>query len=205
MSRNKPLTRIGGTRAHGPSAHAVPAAEPPLPQRRIPWSEELFGREPFTSGPLPRYYGTGVAGYTSGPGFTGGYYGFGDEPAFVPTELEREYLEDVYGTDWQIRGQSIRPSPPLRPGVAARRYPPGPKGYQRSDERIREDLCERLMRARHVDSSEVTVEVTQGKVLLEGTVPQRRMKHAIEDMADACLGVRDIDNRIRVAAGNPGV
>ncbi|MFO7275428.1 MAG: BON domain-containing protein [Pseudomonadota bacterium] len=80
-------------------------------------------------------------------------------------------------------------------GTTARR---GPKGYQRSDERLKEDICERLMQAEHIDSSEVTIEVQAGRVTLEGTVPERYMKHAIEDLVDACPGVQDIDNRIRV-------
>lgn len=120
----------------------------------------------FGAGPPPRYLGTGFPG-RGGPGFTGGYYGFG--------------------------AGSLEPS-----WRAERRYPPGPKGYQRSDERLREDISERLMQARHIDSSEVTVEVSGAKVVLEGTVPDRRMKHAIEDLADACPGVQDIENRIRV-------
>ena len=82
------------------------------------------------------------------------------------------------------------------------RYPRGPKGYQRSDERLKEDISERLMEAYHIDSSEVTVEVRGAKVSLEGTVPSRHMKHAIEDMVDRCPGVLDIDNRIRVAGLN---
>jgi osmotically-inducible protein OsmY len=36
-------------------------------------------------------------------------------------------------------------------------------------------------------------------VSLEGTVPYRYMKHAVEDAADECWGVKDVDNRIRVA------
>ena len=79
-----------------------------------------------------------------------------------------------------------------------RRRPPAPKGYQRSDERLREDISERLMEARHLDSSDVTVDVSGAKVVLDGTVPERRMKHAIEDQTDACPGVQDIENRIRV-------
>ena len=74
----------------------------------------------------------------------------------------------------------------------------GPKGYKRSDERIREDLCERLMESAFIDSSEVTVEVNAGKVVIDGTVPDRRMKHAIEDMAVATSGVSDVENKIRV-------
>ena len=50
-----------------------------------------------------------------------------------------------------------------------RRYPPGPKGYQRSDERLREDISERIMRADAIDSSDVTVEVSGAKVVKEGT------------------------------------
>jgi osmotically-inducible protein OsmY len=42
------------------------------------------------------------------------------------------------------------------------------------------------------------VNVLAGKVTLEGTVPSRYMKHYIEDLADGCPGVQDIENRIRV-------
>src|SRR6202000_1252377 len=91
-------------------------------------------------------------------------------------------------------------SPAIEPGRrhAGRRYPTGPKGYTRSDERIREDISERLMRSFHIDSSEVTVQVLGGRVTLEGTVPSRHMKHTIEDVADTTTGVQDVDNRIRV-------
>jgi len=75
----------------------------------------------------------------------------------------------------------------------------GPKGWQRSDERLKEDISERLYDTQHIDSSEVTVDVTEGKVTLEGTVSDRYMKHAIEDLVDQCPGVKDIENRIRVA------
>lgn len=138
---------------------------------------------PFGAGPPPRYLGTGFPG-RGGPGFTGGYYGFG------PGSLE---------PDWRAgRRYPLGEESPERDWRAGRRYPPGPKGYQRSDERLREDISERLMESRYIDSSDVTVEVSAAKVVLEGTVPERRMKHAIEDLVDACPGVQDIDNRIRV-------
>lgn len=78
-----------------------------------------------------------------------------------------------------------------------RRNARGPKGYKRSDERIKEEVCERLW-SMDIDASEVTLEVSDGKVKLEGTVPERWMKHSIEDIADECWGVQDVDNRIRV-------
>jgi osmotically-inducible protein OsmY len=75
---------------------------------------------------------------------------------------------------------------------------PGPKDFQRSDERIREDVCERLAAELDVDVSEVSVEVNNGAVRLDGTVPHRQMKHRIEDISAACAGVKDVENRIRV-------
>lgn len=74
----------------------------------------------------------------------------------------------------------------------------GPRGYQRSDERIMEDIAERLMREDSVDVRDVELHVSGGHVTLEGTVPERRMRYAIEDIAAECAGVRDVDNRIRV-------
>src|SRR5690554_5003394 len=72
-----------------------------------------------------------------------------------------------------------------------------PKGYTRSDERLREDICERLAYS-GLDVSDVEVKVDQGAVTLEGTVAHRSSKHTIEDYVDDCMGVQDIDNRIRV-------
>lgn len=172
-----------------------------------PSSVELFGRRPFTAGTEPRFYGTGVAGYQSGPGFTGGYYGFGDIPPDIPTELEREYAYDLYGED---PGPGWTADPPVRYAADAaraaplartkrvRKYPPGPKGYQRSDERMREQICDQLMHRGYLDSSDVTVEVSSARVVLDGTVPERWMKHAMENLADACPGIQDVENRIRV-------
>jgi hypothetical protein len=179
--------------------------------RGEPSSVELFGRKPFTYGGDLRYYGTGVPGYKSGPGFTGGYYGYGSVPPEIPTKLEREYAYEVYGADpgagWTETAHpsagyaaAMAPADASRASKRARKYPPGPKDYQRSDERMREDICDALMRSGHLDSSDVTVEITAAKAVLDGTVPERWMKHAIEDLADACPGIQDIENRIRVKA-----
>jgi osmotically-inducible protein OsmY len=79
----------------------------------------------------------------------------------------------------------------------------GPRNYTRSDERIREDLNERLTEAYDLDASGLSVEVSGGVATLTGNVPQRWMKHRAEDLADACIGVRDVRNHIQVqGAGN---
>ncbi|HVL59219.1 MAG TPA: CBS domain-containing protein [Burkholderiaceae bacterium] len=79
--------------------------------------------------------------------------------------------------------------------------PRGPKGWQRSDERIHDEVCERIAHAPGIDASDVSVSVSGGQVRLEGTVPQRAMKYRIEDEIVGCAGVRDVDNRIKVQTG----
>lgn len=159
--------------------------------------DQLFGqREPFRRDDDLHYYGTGSPGGwgNPGPGFTGGAHGYDDNSRYPEHSLQGEYSDE---SAMSYENQSRRDY-----RSAAPRYPRGPKGYQRSDERLKEDISERLMEAYHIDSSEVTVEVRGAKVSLEGTVPSRHMKHAIEDMVDRCPGVLDIDNRIRVAGPN---
>lgn len=79
----------------------------------------------------------------------------------------------------------------------------GPRGYTRSDERILDDVNERLCDDPIVDAGDIEVRCESGCVVLEGRVPTRWMKHRAEDIADAVSGVKDVDNRIRVAAEGP--
>ena len=74
----------------------------------------------------------------------------------------------------------------------------GPKGYKRSDDRIREDLCEHLMDISEIDSSEVTITVRDGCVTLDGSVPVRSMRYEIENIAAETLGVTDVENNLSV-------
>lgn len=74
----------------------------------------------------------------------------------------------------------------------------GPKGYERSDERIHEDICERLTEHGQIDPREVDIQVENGEVTLSGTVDSRREKRIAEDIAETVSGVRDVHNRLRV-------
>jgi len=75
----------------------------------------------------------------------------------------------------------------------------GPKGYRRSDERIREDVCDLLSDNPKVDASDIEVSVENGEVTLSGTVRSRDDKRRAEYVADAIGGVRDVHNRLRIA------
>lgn len=74
----------------------------------------------------------------------------------------------------------------------------GPKGYRRSDERIQEDINERLTQDPEIDAWEIEVQVQAGEVILTGTVDDRQSKHRAEDIAESVSGVKDVQNQIRV-------
>lgn len=73
----------------------------------------------------------------------------------------------------------------------------GPKGYRRSDERIREDVNDRLSEG-YLDASDVEVSVSNSEVTLTGTVNSRWDKRRAEDIAESVSGVTNVENRIRV-------
>jgi osmotically-inducible protein OsmY len=74
----------------------------------------------------------------------------------------------------------------------------GPKGYRRSDERVREDVCECLTEDDRVDATNIEVQVKDCEVTLMGTVNSREEKRRAEDLIDDLPGVRDVTNNLRV-------
>lgn len=74
----------------------------------------------------------------------------------------------------------------------------GPRNYSRSDERIKEDINDRLSDDPFVDATEIDVEVSNGDVTLTGTVDHRSTKRRAEDLADSVSGVKNVENRLRV-------
>jgi hypothetical protein len=74
----------------------------------------------------------------------------------------------------------------------------GPQSYQRSDDRIREELCDLLTDDDAIDASSIEVRVARGEVTLTGTVPDRQTKRDAEDMAESISGVRNVRNELRV-------
>ncbi len=78
----------------------------------------------------------------------------------------------------------------------------GPKEYRRSDERIREDVCDALTRDPAVDASQIQVTVNDGRVTLNGTVGSRWMKRRAEDCAEELSGVSDVRNELDIRQEN---
>jgi osmotically-inducible protein OsmY len=74
----------------------------------------------------------------------------------------------------------------------------GPRNYQRSDERIKDDIHERLTRHHEIDATEIEVIVDKGEVTLQGVVDHRYTKRLAEDIAEDIFGVKQVHNQIRV-------
>ncbi len=80
--------------------------------------------------------------------------------------------------------------------TAGEHFGKGPKGYQRSDERIREEVCEMLTEHGDLDASNVDVHVENAIVYLRGSVEDRRSKRIAEDVAEQASGVKDVRNEL---------
>ena len=119
-----------------------------------------------------------LGGLTSGPG---------GEPTI-----------DIHGGDM--------PSSHPHAGVASehrrgRFYGVGPKGYRRSDERIHEEISDRLMTHPDIDASDIEVVVANGIVTLTGTAEDRHEKRLANLIAEDVVGVDDVQNQLKVRHG----
>ena len=79
-----------------------------------------------------------------------------------------------------------------------------PKDYRRSDDRIREEICDRLTDDPAVDPTDVAIKVEGGEVILTGFVATRDQKRRAEEEAERVSGVRDVINQIRVSREESG-
>ena len=78
----------------------------------------------------------------------------------------------------------------------------GPRNYTRSDDRIKEDINDRLTDNDFLDASDIDVEVNSGDVVLSGNVDSRYAKRLAEDIAEDVSGVKNVENHIRANQGN---
>jgi osmotically-inducible protein OsmY len=207
-SRYEPLENQGpGQRTYTPGAYARDFEED-----HYDYGQSFGGYSPSQAGFGQGYSGYGRGGYGMAPGDT----------------LRQDVDQELYGTSNSSlgsnfgagvgnnrlgyggfgRGQPERMAGAPRYGRSfeadygtTRResqFGKGPRGYVRSDERLKDDISERLLRDHDVDASDIDIEVKNGKVTLTGSIADRRLKHYVEDTVEQCLGVQDIDNRLTV-------
>ncbi|MCH2487322.1 MAG: SWFGD domain-containing protein [Erythrobacter sp.] len=78
----------------------------------------------------------------------------------------------------------------------------GPANYERSNERLLEDACERLTHDRGVDASNINVTADNNEITLDGTVDSRMAKRRAEDCVHDISGVNHVQNNLRVSESN---
>jgi osmotically-inducible protein OsmY len=79
----------------------------------------------------------------------------------------------------------------------------GPRGYRRSDERIREDLNDYFTEDCLIYASDIEVSMNHGLATLAGRVNSREQKRRAADIAEPVSGVTDQSNQLRVGASAP--
>ncbi len=151
----------------------------------------------------------------SGHGSSGQYnYGVGGSYGEAYPDSERGYMNDRERRDergwWDRTSDEVsswfgdeeaerrREMDSRRDGEHRGR---GPKGYKRSDDRIKEDVNDRLTDNGFLNASNIEVELDNGDVILTGTVDSRYEKRLAEDIAEDVSGVSNVENRLRVKAG----
>jgi hypothetical protein len=125
-----------------------------------------------------------------------------------PTEDEHDEFAHQYHGDGRPTRRFLGDSeqenyeyPPfVHKPIQNHNYGKGPKGYQRSDSRIMEDVCDQLTNDYWIDASEIEVEVKNGEVLFKGTVSDKYQKRGAEEIAEGISGVTRVENRIRSKA-----
>lgn len=151
--------------------------------------------EDFSRG-VGRYEGGGPGGLEPGlRRYIGGGW------AGLDPERGRDSRAEDYGRGGGLRGTGYGMA---RMDVGEQRMGRGPRSYTRSDDRIREDICERLMRG-WMNAENVDVRVSAGEVTLIGNVDSRDEKRAIEDLAEEVLGVKEVHNQLRVSRTGVGL
>ncbi len=152
-------------------------------------------------------YGGGSSGMSGGPsGYGGGSYtegyrsGSGGGGTYGVGGLQSGSWGTSGSSGWNrpMGGGSERHGSEGMLGERSSFRGRGPKGYTRSDERIREDVNDRLTDEDSIDASEIEVTVESGEVTLSGSVPDREMKRRVEDLVESLSGVKNVQNNLRV-------
>jgi len=160
------------------------------------WRRRWAEREIWQAGPYAGRAHEYREQYWRSPGETPGEYlrptgrrkgAYGGGWGREPRALRHHERSEEWGGAWP--GWTYEQRPEYR----------APKGYKRSDKRIMEDVCDAFMLDERLDPREIEVEVLDGVVILRGSVRHRHEKYLAEDIADSILGVKDVDNQVRIA------
>lgn len=145
-----------------------------------PGSHEHRGRGGYGGSHWPRFGEAGWGGHDDRApvgAYRGGEWGFSSNPSVYTSDMD--YGRGDRGPDVSHRGK-------------------GPKNFKRSDDRLKEQICEALSDHHEIDASDIEVSVKDGEVTLTGTVDQRQTKRMAEDVAESINGITEVHNQLRL-------
>jgi BON domain len=116
-------------------------------------------------------------------------------PQSPPQAEEQRRLRRM---SWRAAGVQDYPGGALDQLLEASHRGKGPRGYRPSNERLRENICERLTDDPHIDATDIEVSVANGEVTLSGTVETRAMKYGVEELVENIPGVSSVQNTVRL-------
>ena len=149
-------------------------------------SDEMTGRRDYAG-----RYGGHESDYTAGG--RSGERGYPENQERGWWERASDEVASWFGDDEAARRR--RRDEVRRGGGMAGR---GPKNYRRSDERVREEINDRLTEDDYVDASDIEVSVEDGVITLSGTVSSLLQKRRAAYIAERVSGTHDVLNEIRV-------
>ncbi|MBT1701798.1 BON domain-containing protein [Chryseosolibacter indicus] len=140
-------------------------------------------------------YGPGAYGHNNSPGNDYGSFDYKNNPGAVRYNEHSNQFDPQDYPSFTNQFNRSNTKTGLHKGK-------GPRGYTRSDERVLEEINERITEDPYIDALEVTVAVQGGEVILTGSVSDRAEKRRAEDIAESVSGVTHVENRLRVISGS---
>lgn len=195
--------------------------DPRLQSYPVPYAKD-FAEHEFSQGPHldyndPSYYqikrkefGHGQSGNMN-PGRIEDYGGTSFRGFSDRSNIGRDYetnagyrenynnLDNRPGPGYEYEfAQLRRKQVPVYPASGGPFKGKGPRSYKRTDDRILDDINDRMCDNPYLDASDIDVGVKDGEVVLTGTVDDREAKRMAADISENVSGVENVENRLRV-------
>lgn len=154
-----------------------------------------YGNQPYPRDDLP----------ATRPQMHSGFVDFETrDPRNAPGYRSSQYEQSAYQQERTGFGYGNPHTAPAQYSYSEHRMVPGPyvgsgpKGFQRSSDKLQEQVSERLENDGRICASEIEVEVAGGEITLNGKVPSRDQKRMAEECAESVWGVKDVHNRLTI-------
>jgi osmotically-inducible protein OsmY len=129
-----------------------------------------------------------------------GYYNNFNPEEYFAQQYNRRYGEKNFNNDagfYDLPAQYLEETKEAKSGHSGK----GPRDYRRSDQRIYEDVNERLYYDHLVDATDIEVKVENGVVTLSGQVENKFGKRRAEEIAESVAGVINVENLLHTNRG----